>query len=125
MAGSISRAENRSRMRQHLELRQREGLTFRELSRRTGVTIATLTRWQRVFREENEGVVSGPPTSLEGDSGAFVELTISPERQGDASMPPFSSNWYEILINDVAIKVPIQFDDESLSRLISILRKPC
>lgn len=40
----------RSEVRAALELRDREGLTFDELSERTGISSSTLARWSRRLR---------------------------------------------------------------------------
>jgi hypothetical protein len=108
-------------MRGYLELRETEGLTYKALSARTGVKVATLARWQRVFREE-----SSPPTRVSEESppktpSPFVELVV-----GNKPAPsPKISKWFEVLIEGMVIKVPFDFESAALAQLISVLRQAC
>jgi transcriptional regulator with XRE-family HTH domain len=62
--------DRREQMRRWLALRERRGLTFAELSRRTGVPVPTLSSWSGKLRREA------------GARPAFVELVPRAEPAG-------------------------------------------
>ncbi len=122
MALNGSRSANRDRMRGYLELRETEGLTYKALSARTGVKIATLARWQRVFREE----ATAPPRAAEERPSEapspFVELVVGNK---PAPPPTKTSQWFEVLLDGKVIKVPFDFDSAALIKLIGVLKQAC
>ena len=126
MAVSGKRAANRERMRRYLALRSREGLTFKALATRVGVTAATLLRWQRIFREEEGSEMPDLHQTLDhhGDHpSSFVELLIGRSPQGSSPFQPRS--FFEVDLGGVTVQVPPDFDDAALARLIAVLRRSC
>ncbi len=65
--------DRREQMRGWLDRRERQGLTFRELSDQTGVPIGTLASWAWKLRQE-----SGDPEPVECRPSGFVELVPTP-----------------------------------------------
>jgi len=82
--------------------RDRDGLTWRALSERSGVPISTLQKWMRRVREE-----SAP---------SFVEV-------GSVEVVP---DVFEIdLAGGRRIRVPMRFDPEALRSLVGVLDTTC
>lgn len=65
----MDKHSRRERMREWIALGVRDGLQFKELARRAGVTERTLRRWNAVFRDE-----SAQRATAGRDERAFVEL---------------------------------------------------
>ena len=82
--------------------REREGLTWGELSERSGVPISTLQEWGRRLREE------APPAFL---SVGSVEVAA----------PVFEVD----LAGGRRVRVPMRFDPEALRTLVSVLDAAC
>lgn len=120
MALNGSRAANRDRMRGYLKVREAEDLTYKALSARTGVKIATLARWQRVFRDEG----ASPPVeeSRNETPSPFVELVVGNK---PSPLPAKPSQWFEVLLDGKVIKVPFDFDSAALLKLIGVLQRAC
>jgi hypothetical protein len=94
------RAEREVRVREWLAVREREGLTFRELSKRSGIGIPKLLYWDRKGKNRQ----------------AFVEVEVTPA-SASASRDPFEV----MLRSGERVLVPARFDAASLRELISVL----
>lgn len=70
--------DRREQMRRWLALREKRGLTFGELSRRTGVPAGTLGHWAWKLRRE------APDNEAPSRDGGFVEL-VAQECERDAA----------------------------------------
>lgn len=88
-----------------LERRARRGLTFRELSEESGVPIPTLSYWAAKLRRDAKG------ESLP----EFVPVAIVDDDSSGAIMIEFGS----------AVRVTVErgFDEEHLSRVLSVLAR--
>ena len=96
----MTRAERQREMASHLAMRERDGLTFPELSKRTGVPLATLSYWAcklRRIKAANELVEV--EVEDDEDRGTGITLTIS----------------------GVTVCVEREFDADVLRRVISAL----
>jgi len=89
-------------MRRWLALRDRRGLTFAELSRRTGVPVPTLSSWSGKLRRES------------GGQPAFVELV---PRAGTTAPGRIEV----VLRNDRRLIVGADVDAELLTRVAAAL----
>ena len=90
-----------------LAMREREGLTYQELSERCGLAAATLSWWSwRLRRESRSGfaevVVQEGPGSEEGTGGVRLQLCC-----------------------DVLVEVSPDFDADTLGRVIDVVRARC
>ena len=100
----------RERMRRLLERREREGLTYRELARRSGESAGTLSWWSHRLR--HEGGRKRP--------NGFVELipARSPRERG--------AEGFEIeLLSGRRIRVGAEFEERALARLVALLEAGC
>jgi hypothetical protein len=70
--------DRREQMRRWLMLREERGLTFRELSKRTGVPAGTLGCWSWKLRREGRG-----RGRRRRSASGFVELVAKAERETD------------------------------------------
>ena len=84
-------------------LRQRERLTWRQLSSRSGIPVATLTSWQQKIHKEAR------------PRPAFVEVAAAP-----AAPRPAAAFTLE-LGDGLRVQVPAAFDADSLLRLLGVL----
>lgn len=95
--------DRREQMRRWLALRERRGLTFAELSRRTGVPVPTLSSWSGKLRREAE------------ECAAFVELVPRAE--------PAGGRIEIVLRNDRRLIVGADVDAETLTRVAAALER--
>lgn len=116
MAATGKRAAHRARMREYLELREREGLTFQALSSRTGISAGAFYRWQRVFREEGE------PVEAQDPGEPFLELIMGAKA---SSSPVVREGGFGIFMDGLVLQIPFDFDEEALVRLLVVLRQVC
>lgn len=101
---------DREQVRRWLAKRNREGLTYRELSARVGVPANTLCQWAWRFRHE-----SARPEALEP---AFVQLTCAP------SLYTTSSQRVEIVLRSKRrVIVDAATDSAVLTRLLAAVEQ--
>lgn len=101
---------DREQVRRWFSRREREGLTYRELSARVGVPANTLCHWAwRLRREARSGAVEKP---------AFVELTV-------ASRPEIAvGQRVEIVLRSKRrVIVDAALDSAALTRLVAALER--
>ena len=89
-----------------LALRDREGLTFRELSARCGVPAATLNWWSWRLRREAQP--------------AFTELSVVDD---DASGE--GATGVRLRIGELVLEVDRDFHPEVLGRVLDVVRSRC
>lgn len=108
----MKRCDKRAKYEGLLRRREREGLSYRELARESGVPAGTLAWWaQRLGQERSEGGVRPGPR--------FVELVAREAAAGSAVR-------YEIqLLSGRRVLVEGAFQDEALARLVAVLERPC
>src|SRR5262245_43322660 len=100
----MDRAHRREQIRRLLERREREGLTYRELARRTGESPTTLAWWSSRLRRERSR------------SRGFVELV---PRTGTGASRPGS---FEIVLGSGRrVVTPADFEEGALRRLLAVL----
>lgn len=93
-----------------LALREREGLTYAELSERCGLAASTLSWWSWRFRREGSS-----------HSRGFTELEVV---EDDPSSRVVSES-LRLRIDDVVVEVPRDFDAEHLGRVLDVLGARC
>jgi hypothetical protein len=102
--------DRREQMRRWLELREERGLTFRELSERTGVAPGTLACWAWKLRQE-----SAEPQPKRGGKSAFVELVpVGGDAVGRVEV---------VTKNERRLLVDASIAPEVLERLVSALER--
>jgi len=101
------REERRAEMERWFALRVREGLTLRQLSRRSGIPFGTLTSWSRKLEEDGD------------HAPAFVELRVAEDPAGspEAVTIRFAAG------HEMHLQGPI--DAEVLARLAGLLVARC
>ena len=98
--------ERRREIERWLAQREREGLTFRELARRSGICAGTLGHWAWRLRRESRG--RGERKSR------FVELVLD-----EAADSRASSRVEIVLRNERRVIVDAAIDGSTLSRLLA------
>ena len=75
--------DRRKEIRRWLALRDRESLTYRALSQRSGVPVNTLAHWAWKLKREEEGASTArafvevvPRSDVATDSGARIEIQL-------------------------------------------------
>ena len=102
---------DRAELRRLLELRDAEGLTFKELAKRSGVPIHVLNH--RAAQDRKARQVEA------GEASEFVEIVSSPTNQM-ASMVSNQSGIELVLPGGIRVQLGRQFDELTLTRLLSI-----
>lgn len=102
----------RREIRRLLQRREREGLTFKELSRVCGLSSSTLTGWAWRFRKEEENREASPPD--EGPS--FVEIAV-PSTADDARVEIVLRSGRRLLLSQAV-------DPAWVGRLLAVV-DPC
>ena len=102
--------DRRREVQRWLALREREGLTFRELARRSGICSGTLGHWAwRLRREETNG---------RGQRRGFVQLV--PDAEAEAA----PSSRVEIVVRgERRVIVDSGIDVEALTRLLAAVER--
>jgi len=100
------RIERREEMAGLLARREREGLSYRELSEQCGIPAATLSWWSHRLRAESRP--------------AFAEVTVV-DAEGSAG----DSSGVLIRVDDVTVEVARDFDAAVLARVIDVVRSRC
>lgn len=115
----MSKHERREEIRRWLALRSSEGLTFVELSRRSGIPSATLAWWSSRLRREESAAT---PTEGSTGSSAFVELTPGP----GPTAPDFERGSLELVLErGRRLIIRRGFDEHDLLRLLRALEAAC
>lgn len=115
----MSKHERREEIRRWLALRTSEGLTFAELSRCSGIPLATLTWWSSRLRREE---AAARPAESRSGSGGFIELTPA----AGASAPAWERGSLElVLAGGRRLIVRSGFDEHELLRLLRTLEAAC
>ena len=110
MLGLMRKPDRREEMRRLLARRQREGLTFAELSRQTRIPVGTLAWWSSRLRSEPAG-----------DRAGFVEL----KAEVDPQVPPRDDRIEVVLVRGRRLIVPRGFDAGEVLRLVRALEARC
>lgn len=101
--------DRRQTVRRWLELRDREGLTYAQLSVRCGIPVNTLTHWAWRLRKE---------AAASGDQPEFVELVPKPHTAASSS-----PHLVVELRNDLRVYVDAAVDLEALVRVVRALER--
>jgi hypothetical protein len=110
--------DRRDEMRRLLGMREREGLTFRELAERSGVPVGTLAFWAWKLRQEAR---SSPGSVSRGGGSQFVELVpvADVERvrvDGGGAIEVVLTNGRRLIVGE-------SFDEERLVRVVKALER--
>ena len=103
-------ATRRERMRRLLERREREGLTYEELARRSGERAGTLSWWSHHLRQEG----------ARRRSRAFVELVPARTRRESGA-----EGFEVVLLSGRRIRTGAEFNEGALARLVALLEAGC
>lgn len=130
MAGRRSQAARAQQMQRILARKGREGLSWRELSLRTGVPLSSLMWWARKLRQD-------PPRGLPSSSelktdpvvpapSPFMEVHLGPTG-GDSSPQATGAvlPGFELVLGRLLLRVPAGFHPPSLARLLQVLEGAC
>lgn len=97
--------DRRRAVQRWLDLREREGLTYRELSRRSGIPANTLTHWAWRLRKESRP-----------EPRAFVELVPAEDARRDSRV--------EIIVRgERRVLVDPSIEPETLTRILSAVER--
>jgi transposase-like protein len=97
-------------MRRLLERREREGLSYRELARKSGESPQTLSWWSHRLRRERTG----------RRGRAFVELVAARTSRGAGT-----ESFEVVLASGRRIRFGAGFDEGALARLVALLESGC
>jgi len=95
-------------------------LTDVEFAAEVGVNVHTLRGWKHKLRATTEPgheatrlkrSTPPPKSSRPTTAPSFVEMTVAPAAE------------IELRVGDVAVRVPVGFDEATLSRVVSVLRR--
>lgn len=114
----MGKHERREEIRGWLALRSSEGLTFVELSRRSGIPSGTLAWWSSRLRREES---ADAPTEVRSGSGAFVELSPAAGPASDVERGSLEL----VLEGGRRLIIRPGFDEGELSRLLRALEAAC
>lgn len=107
-------------MRRWLALRERRGLTYRELSERTGVSQGTLGYWAWKLRQEDR------EAAAEEQSG-FVELVAREDQAGPASgssrVEGIGGRIEILLAGDRRVVIGGEVSEALLERVLRVLQR--
>lgn len=98
--------DRRTEIGRWLAVREREGLTFRELARRSGICAGTLGHWAWRLRRERKR------------AGSFVELVTSPQALDGAS-----SRVEIVLRGERRVIVDAGIEVEALARVLAAVER--
>lgn len=87
------------------------GLTAQQFAAKTGLNKHTLAIWSSQLRRERRR--SGPRARRRGRP-RFIELEAVPA-QGSA---------IELVLGAVCVRVPVDFDEDALRRVLAVVREP-
>jgi transcriptional regulator with XRE-family HTH domain len=104
--------DRREVVRRLLARREREGLTYAELARRSGESAHALSWW--AWRLRQEGGQDGKPKRAR--AAEFIEVKLSEEPEGEAA-----SGLELVLASGHRLVIRRGFDEESLRRLVRVL----
>jgi len=108
--------DRREQMRRWLALREKRGLTFGELSQRTGVPSGTLGHWAWKLRQEARG------TKGQASGGGFVELVA--RTSGPGAAPEAAGAPIEIMLErGRRVVVSGEVDEVALERVLRVLAR--
>ena len=112
--------DRREEMRSLLVRREREGLTFRELSAQSGVPFGTLASWAWKLRQEFFAAIPVKRRRSHRAPG-FVELVAAPEDEAVRAEP--IGEVEVVLASGRHLVVREGFDEECLLRLVRALER--
>lgn len=87
------------------------GLTAQEFAAKAGLNRHTLLMWSSQLRRERRR--SGPRTRRRGRP-RFIELQAV----------PVPGSVLEVVVGDVVVRVPADFDQDGLRRVLAVVRDP-
>ena len=113
MVAMSNTRHDRAEVRRFLELRETEGLTFKELAKRSGVPVYVLnhraSQDRKARRAEQDGALG------------FVELV--PSTENHASPMASSRSGIDLFLpGGIRVQLDRQFDELTMSRILSIAR---
>ena len=103
----MARPNRRAEITRFLALRESQGLTYAELSRRTGISVSAFTWWNRRLREE-----------AEEQQIQFAQVALVEEQ----SSPP-STSAINIRFQDMVVEVGPGFDANTLAGVLAVIRR--
>ena len=104
----MKQRQNRDEMKALLEMRQGEGLTYRELAEQSGIPIFTLNYWAMKFRKEKHI-----------DDKAPELLRVELVEQDTPNAIPIE------LGGGIRVLVEPEFDEDHLRRIVNALAQSC
>ena len=107
MLPGMERRQSPGRMRKLLCQQERQGWSWSELSRRSGLPVWKLRWWQRRFARDARQAKRG-----------FVRVEVLETQRGRPPLEVVTGSGARIL-------VPVDFDAEHLKRLVKALGLPC
>jgi len=109
--------DRRAEIQRWLERRDRQGLTFRELSAESGVPVGTLAFWAWKLRQERGDGRRKPSSGSEPTRAAFVELLpTGPTLDSTGSLEILLAQGRRIVVTGVV-------DEDQLVRVVRALAR--
>ncbi|MBN1654790.1 MAG: hypothetical protein JXA30_13545 [Deltaproteobacteria bacterium] len=113
----MNRGNSREQWRERVRRWKDGGLTARQFAREMGLNHHTLLWWSSHLKREQ---VEGRMAAEQQITPEFIELTEAFYGQKPAAVEAM----IEVLVLDVLIKVPRNFDEQTLRRVLAAIRQP-
>ena len=113
----MDRQSNRRQWRERVRRWKDGGLTAQQFASEMGLNYHTLLWWSSQLKREDNG---GHRATEQQRKPQFIELTEALIGDGSVAM----DSGLELLVSDVLIKVPVGFDEQTLRRLLLVIRQP-
>lgn len=95
------------------------GLTAKEYGAETGIHPGTLMAWSSRLRKEARQVEA--PTEGARGPGASVSFLPISTQEADGPRQREAAPMFELQVRDIVLRIPVDFDDTALARLLRAL----
>ena len=113
----MNRKNNREKWRERVRRWKRGGLTARQFAEQMGLNHKTLLWWSWQLRREAKG---GDKASEQTKLVRFIDFTETVSRDKTV----VDETVLHLEISDVLVKVPVGFDEQTLRRVLLVIRQP-
>ena len=113
----MDRQSNREKWRERVQRWKDGGLTAQQFASEMGLNYHTLLYWSSRLKRDETGT---DRTTQRETTPEFIEVTETITREKSV----LARSGLELLISDVLIKVPVGVDEQTLRRVLLVIRQP-
>ena len=113
----MDRQSNRDKWRERVQRWKDGGLTAQQFATEMGLNYHTLLYWSSRLKRDGAGTNN---TTERVTLPEFIEVTETITREKSV----LAKSGLELLVSDVLIKVPVGVDEQTLRRVLSVIRQP-